>query len=273
MTNEQIKPQEKKETLRSILERFGRVAVAFSAGVDSTFLLKTARDVLSDRVIAVTGRTVSSPEREIQEAVSFCDAHKIRQIIVDIDQLSIPGFADNPPQRCYLCKKELFRAFRDISRESGFDHLIEGTNADDTHDYRPGLRALAELEVRSPLKEAGLTKQDIRVLSREMGLSTWDKPSLACLATRIPYGETITQEKLSAIDRAEQLLQDAGFRQVRVRLHGRLARIETEPALFQRMTEPHLAKEISQRLAELGFDYVTLDLNGYMTGSMNKTII
>ncbi len=263
---------EKKETLLALLGRYERVAVAFSAGVDSTFLLKAAHDALGDRVLAVTGRTVSSPKRELREAQAFCEAENIRHIVIDVDQMTIPGFRDNPPDRCYICKKALFSAFMEVTHSAGFPVLAEGTNADDTHDYRPGLRALDELDVRSPLRDAGLGKQDIRALSREMGLPTWAKPSFACLATRIPYGEAITPQKLTIIDEAEQFLQNNGFMQARVRMHGKIARVEIEPERFPHITEPQLRMQILRHFTELGFDYVTLDLNGYETGSMNKTI-
>lgn len=264
--------REKQERLKTLLRRLERVAVAFSAGVDSTFLLKTAQDVLGDRVLAVTGRTVSTPTREWKEAISFCESHGIRHTVVDVDQMAVPGFADNPPDRCYHCKKALFTAFSHVANQMGFPVLIEGTNADDSADDRPGMRALQELNIRSPLREAGLVKQDIRILSREMGLPTWEKPSLACLATRIPFGETITPQKLDVIDKAEQFLLDNGFRQIRVRTHGKLARIETEPSYFARITEPDLSKTICREFTALGFDYVTLDLGGFRSGSMNKTI-
>lgn len=261
---------EKKEKLERLLRRYGRVAVAYSAGVDSTFLLKTAFDLLGDNVIALTGRTVSSAKREVREAADFCEKLGVRHVFVDVDQMAVPGFADNPPDRCYHCKKALFTSFLETAKQAGFDCLTEGTNADDTHDYRPGIRALRELDVRSPLLEVGLTKQDIRELSYAAGLATWDKPSFACLATRIPCGEAITPEKLAVIDDAEQFLTDKGFRQFRVRMHGKLARIEVDPADFVRITEPKCAREIRQKLLELGFSFVTLDLGGYMMGSTNR---
>jgi uncharacterized protein len=264
---------EKEKKLHELLRGYGRVAVAFSAGVDSTFLLKTAHDLLGDGVLALTARAVSCAEREIREAAAFCESLGVRHAFVDVDQMAVPLFADNPPDRCYHCKKALFAAILDAAKQAGFDCLAEGTNADDTHDYRPGLRALREMRVHSPLVEAGLGKQEIRRLSRDAGLPTWDKPSFACLATRIPYGEPITPEKLARIDKAEQFLQDHGFGQFRVRAHGTLARIEVEPAEFPRITDPLLAQTIRTRLLELGFDFVTLDLGGYASGSMNRTIV
>ena len=264
--------EEKMNNLIAYLRDLGHVAVAFSAGVDSSFLLKTAQEALGSQVIAITGRFASSPKREDQEAVSLCHAWGIEQMVVDIDQISIPGFADNPPDRCYLCKKALFTSFLAIARERGFLHLAEGSNADDVSDYRPGLRAIAELGVKSPLKDVGLTKQEIRYLSEKMGLPTWNKPALACLATRLPYGERITQEKLNAIDEAEQMLVDCGFSHVRVRMHGDLARIEVSPSQFVKILDPNVLQPVRQKLYALGFLYVTLDLDGYKTGSMNKTL-
>ena len=264
--------QEKRAALLSSLRRLGRAAVAFSAGVDSTFLLAMAKEALGENVLAVTGRLVSFPEREGGEAEEFCRERGIEHVVVEIDQLAIEGFAENPPERCYLCKRALFTQFLAAARERGFPIVAEGTNADDTNDYRPGLRAIAELGVRSPLREAGLAKEEIRALSREMGLPTWDKPSLACLATRFPYGETITAEKIASVDEAEQLLRARGFSQVRVRAHGNLARIEVGREQVPRLAGAEMAEEISRLLHARGFLYVAADLDGYCTGSMNKTI-
>ena len=263
---------EKKQHLENYLREFGSVAVAFSSGVDSTFLLKVAHDVLGDKTIAVTARSCSFPSRELNEAKAFCQAEGIEQIIVETDELSIEGFRQNPKNRCYLCKRELFARFRDIARERGFACVAEGSNMDDNGDYRPGLIAVAELGIKSPLREAKLTKEDIRALSRELGLSTWDKPSFACLASRFVYGEAITEEKLSMVDRAEQRLLDLGFRQVRVRIHGNIARIEIDRGRFERIIMPEIAGQLDQYFRELGFLYVTLDLGGYQMGSMNKVL-
>ena len=263
---------EKRGKLISYLRGLGRAAVAFSAGVDSTFLLGMAKEVLGENVIAVTGKSVSFPEREQTEAADFCRKLGVEQVIVTVDQMSIPGFADNPPDRCYLCKKELFSAFLAAAREKGFEHVLEGSNVDDLGDYRPGLRAIKELGVKSPLKEAGLTKAEIRILSREMGLPTWSKPSFACLATRIPYHEEITPKKLGMIEKGEQKLFSLGFDQVRVRLHGTIARIEIERDQFGKLLEPDVSEELNAYFHSLGFQYVTLDLGGYQMGSMNKSL-
>ncbi len=261
---------EKWDALIACLRKMERAAVAFSAGVDSTFLLKAAHVALGKNVTAITGRSVSFPERECREAAAFCREIGVEHVIVEVDQMAIPGFRDNPPDRCYLCKKELFSAFLTAARERGIGIVAEGSNADDVGDYRPGLRAIAELGIQSPLKDVGLTKDEIRALSRELGLPTWDKPSMACLATRFPYGERITPEKLAAVDAAEQFLRDGGFRQVRVRAHGDIARIEIDRGQFGMLTER--SAEIERTRRALGFSYVALDLGGYRTGSMNETL-
>ncbi len=263
---------EKKKHLEDYLRSLGSVAVAFSSGVDSTFLLKTAHDVLGSRALAVTARSCSFPARELNEAKAFCESEGIEQIIVDSEELDIEGFRQNPKNRCYLCKHELFSKIRAIAAERGIACIAEGSNVDDEGDYRPGLIAVAELEVKSPLREAGLTKAEIRELSKELGLSTWNKQSFACLSSRFVYGETISEEKLSMVDRAEQRLLDLGFHQVRVRVHGDLARIEIDRAEFAKMSASDTVDQIARYLHELGFLYVTLDLDGYKTGSMNRTL-
>ena len=285
--------QEKKEKLTARLKELGRVAVAYSSGVDSTFLLAAAHETLGENVTAVIGKTASFPEREYRDAVAFCEKLGVRYSVVEPDQMAVEGFRENPPERCYLCKRALFSAFLEAAQKVP---LADGTNADDSKDYRPGMRALRELGIVSPLREAGLTKADIRELSREMGLPTWNKPSFACLATRIPCGEEITEEKLRMIEKAEECLFDLGFTQVRVRHHGDIARIEIDPAEMGRFlgrdtgkkaeisgstappdgaaaVEGHCVREIvTRRLKEIGFRYVTVDLGGYQTGSTNRTI-
>lgn len=263
---------QKKQALEVYLRSLGSVAVAFSSGVDSTFLLKVAHDLLGEKAIAVTARSCSFPKREQEEAAAFCAAEGIRQIVVDSEELSIEGFRQNPVNRCYLCKHELFTKIREIASANGIAYVAEGSNLDDNGDYRPGLQAVAELGIKSPLREAQLTKAEIRQLSKELGLPTWDKPSFACLASRFVYGETISEEKLSMVDRAEQRLLDMGFRQVRVRVHDSLARIEIQPSEFPKMLEGDTAAELDRYLREMGFAYVSLDLGGYRTGSMNRTL-
>ena len=261
---------DKHRKLKEYLSELGSVAVAFSSGVDSTFLLRTAHEVLGDNVIAVTARSCSFPGRELKEAEEFCISEGIRHIIIESEELAIEGFKQNPRNRCYLCKKELFSKMIQAAKEEGIKFVAEGSNLDDNGDYRPGLKAIAELGIKSPLREAGLTKDDIRALSKEMGLKTWDKPSFACLASRFVYGETITEEKLAMVDKAEQLLLDLGFRQVRVRIHGDIARIEILPAEFSKLMEDAVRDKVNSTLKNLGFSYVAMDLEGYRSGSMNE---
>ncbi len=262
----------KLERLKTNLKELGSVAVAFSSGVDSTFLLKTAHDLLGERAVAVTARSGFFPKRELQEAQDFCAREGITQITVELDALQIEGVAQNPPDRCYRCKRALLKKIIEAARERGIAFVAEGSNLDDEGDYRPGMRAVAELGILSPLRAAGLSKKDIRALSKKMGLPTWDKPSFACLASRFVYGETITEEALSRVEQAEQLFLDRGFRQVRVRVHGNLARVEIPEEEFEKLAEGETRAELADRLKKLGFSYAALDLEGYRTGSMNETL-
>lgn len=263
---------EKYRKLQENLLELGSVAIAFSSGVDSTFLLKVAHDVLGDRVIAVTASSCSFPKRELEEAESFCADNGIRHVICKSEELDIEGFRQNPVNRCYLCKQELFGKIWGIAKEYGLAAVAEGSNMDDNGDYRPGLIAVKELHVKSPLRDVQLTKAEIRELSRKLGLPTWNKQSFACLSSRFVYGETIDEKKLAMVDKAEQLLLDLGFHQVRVRLHGTMARIEVLPEELSRVILAPVREEITAKLKEYGFTYVTLDMEGYRTGSMNETL-
>jgi uncharacterized protein len=263
---------EKYQALQDNLRSMGSVAVAFSSGVDSTFLLKVAHDVLGDKAIAVTASSCSFPERERQEAISFCKANNITHIVCKSEELDIEGFRHNPKNRCYLCKHELFEKIWEIAKEYQIEHVVEGSNMDDNGDYRPGLIAVKELNVDSPLRAAELRKAEIRELSQRLGLQTWDKQSFACLSSRFPYGETISEEKLGMVDKAEQLLLDLGFHQLRVRIHGTIARIELMPEEFPKIMDEQVRKTVYSKLKAYGFSYVTLDLLGYRTGSMNETL-
>lgn len=269
--------QDKYKKLQDYLRDLGSVAVAFSSGVDSTFLLAAAVDTLGkENVMAVTASSCSFPERELKEAQAFCKERGIRHVIAASEELDIDGFRHNPKNRCYLCKHELFEKILAIAGENHLAAVVEGSNMDDNGDYRPGLLAVAELGIKSPLRAAELDKEDIRALSKQMGLPTWDKQSFACLSSRFVYGETINEERLGMVDKAEQLLLDMGFHQVRVRIHGEgqetMARIEVLPQEIALLVEDAKREKIYSYFKEIGFAYVTLDLGGYHMGSMNVGI-
>ena len=263
---------DKLQQLRAIIEELGSALVAFSGGVDSSLLLKVCQDVLGERCLAVTVKSELYPAFQIDEARRLAAQIGAELLVVETRELEIAHFRENPPDRCYYCKQELFGRLRQLADERGLKHLVDGTNADDEADFRPGNRASAELGVRSPLKEARLTKADIRSYSRELGLPTWDKPSFACLASRFPYGTEITPERLRMVAQAEQALREMGFGQLRVRHHDTIARIELTPDGLDRAARPETRRAIVERLRAIGYKYVTLDLQGYRTGSMNEVL-
>ena len=262
----------KLDLLRESLGVFDGLAVAFSGGVDSSLLLKVASDVLGDKLIAVTGRSPSVPQRELEGAASFCKQFGIRHVMVDTHEFELEGFAQNPPDRCYRCKRELLTAIRDAACSYGISVVAEGSNLDDQGDYRPGSRAVEELDTISPLRDAGFTKDDVRMLARYLGLPNWDKPAFACLNTRFAYGERITLDKLAMVDDAEAFLNELDFTNVRVRFHDGIARIEVPPCDIERLAAPEVREMVAKKLKSLGFLYVSVDLEGYRIGSMNDTL-
>ncbi|HLP07154.1 MAG TPA: ATP-dependent sacrificial sulfur transferase LarE [Opitutaceae bacterium] len=262
---------EKYQRLLAILASHGRVAVAFSGGVDSSFLCRAARDAVGDDALAITVTGPMMPSDDLATAREVAALTGIRHVFIDDPELDEP-VAANPVNRCYHCKKIEFARIAEVAQQHGIATVLDGSNLDDESDYRPGLTALAELKVVSPLRAAGLRKADIRELSRELGLPTWDKPAAACLGSRVPYGERITLEKLRAIDRAEQTLRAHGFRQCRVRHHGDIARIEVAPAERSRFFDAELLDAVSREIKAAGFRYVCLELEGYQMGSLNRAL-
>lgn len=264
--------QEKFQLLKDNIKIRGSAAIAFSGGVDSTFLVRVAHEVLGDKLVAVTATSSTYPERELKEAINYAKDLGVKHIIISSEELDIEGFASNPKNRCYFCKKELFTKIKEVAKENNIKYVFDGSNLDDTGDFRPGMQAASELEVISPLMDAKLTKADIRELSKELDLPTWNKPSFACLSSRFPYGMKITIPKLKMVEEAEQFLLDLGIRQVRVRHHGEIARIEVSPEERVQFFNIEVMDKIGEKFKKLGFTYVTLDVLGYRTGSMNEVL-
>lgn len=263
---------QKKRDLDERIKKFQSLGVAFSGGVDSTFLLMSAKKILGDNVLAILVKTPMLPEREEKEAISFLKKEKIRFSVITPDILSVDEFAMNDKERCYHCKKVLFSEIRNEAAKFDLKVIAHGVNTDDFQDYRPGLKAADELGFIKPLADSGFSKEDIRRASREMELETADKPAMACLASRIPYGTTITENKLLQVERAEDYLKDLGFAGCRVRYHGDVARVEIAVNDFHKIIDDDLRLKIVKQFHDIGFSYVSLDLSGYSQGSMNKTI-
>ena len=264
----------KYEELKKYLVSLHSVLIAYSGGVDSTFLLKASLDAFGNKkkVLAVTARSSTYPEREFKEAVLYINELGGCHKVIESEELNIKGYSENPVDRCYHCKKELYGRLKKIAEEEGYENIIDGANADDVLDYRPGMKASLEMGIISPLKELNFTKDEIRELSRKLNLKTSEKPSFACLASRIPYGTKITKEILNKIEKSEEYLMSLGFKNVRVRFHNDLARIEVDPSERKKFFNEHIMDEVNDELKKIGFNYVSLDLRGYRTGSMNEIL-
>ena len=269
-TSQEASLHTKQSALIRALQSYESLAVAFSGGVDSALLLDVAHEVLGCNALALTAQSPSIPVREITRAREFCEQKGIRHVVVETHEFDIPGFDHNPPDRCYLCKREILGRLLEAAARAGVTALAEGSNLDDDSDYRPGARAVAELRVASPLREAGFTKQDVRDLARQRGLAVWNKPALACLNTRFAYGELITPARLALVDEAEEMVRAMGVEHVRVRMEGNSARIEVSPEDIPRLTDPAIHSQMIASLTQLGFAGVSLDPQGYRRGSMNK---
>lgn len=260
------------DDLRSVLRGMKRVLLAYSGGVDSTFLLKILKEEIDQDVLAITACSETYPVSEIKEAETIAEDIGAAHILINTDELSNPRFSSNPENRCYFCKKELFERLKEIADISGIEWIIDGSNLDDDSDHRPGRIAAEELGVRSPLKEVGLTKDEIRKASKAKKLPTWNKPAYACLASRFPYGTELTKENLSRIETAEQAMKKLGFNQIRIRHHQDIVRIEINQDDISRFLDTGIRSKIIDELRGLGYPYITLDLDGYRSGSMNETL-
>ena len=263
---------EKFKKLKSILKSMGEVVIAFSGGVDSTFLLKVAKDVLGDRVLGILADSPTYPSREYKEAMKIASQIGVEIKVIHTKETDDIKFRENPVNRCYFCKTELFTKIKDIAKKENFKNIVDGSNADDLGDYRPGMKALEEKNIRSPLKEAGLSKSEIRQLSKMLNLPTWDKPALACLSSRFPYGEKIDLKKLNMIDEVENYLHDEGFENVRARHYDKTLRIEVSQNEIDKFFDFKTRERVVKRVKEIGYTYVTLDLEGYRQGSMNEVL-
>ena len=264
--------EDKCSRLKEIIRGMDRVIVGYSGGVDSAFLLKMAVDTLGKNVIAVLSNSATYPTREFESAVKFAESLGVEFMIINTYETDDLKFRENPPDRCYFCKTELYSKLQEIATEKGISYVLDGSNLDDTGDFRPGMKAVKEQKIFSPLVDAQFTKDDIRSMSRELGLPTWDKPALPCLSSRFPYGIGIDREKLSMVDRAENFLTACGFRNVRVRHHEHTAKIEVPEEDIERLLGNNLRKEVVRKLKELGYKYVTVDLQGFRSGSMNEVL-
>ncbi|MCR4675565.1 MAG: ATP-dependent sacrificial sulfur transferase LarE [Lachnospiraceae bacterium] len=264
--------EDKHRKLKEYILSLGSVAVAYSAGVDSTFLLKTAHEVLGEHCVAFTAVSSLFAKEELEEAVEFCKKEGIKHYCISLDLLKEECFHTNPSNRCYYCKHKIFGAMMEKAKEEGIGFILEGSNLDDLGDYRPGRRAIEELEIKSPMLEVSLTKKDIRELSKKLGLPTATKQSAACLASRIPYGQEITKEKLVLIEQGERVLKNLGFTYYRVRLHGNLARIEVKACDIERLAKKEIREKVTTEFRKIGFSYVSLDLEGYRMGSLNEVL-
>ncbi|MGO9450065.1 MAG: ATP-dependent sacrificial sulfur transferase LarE [Candidatus Binataceae bacterium] len=263
----------KLDKLRAIFAPMSSVIVAFSGGVDSTFALKVAHDTIGDRVTALTTTSPTMPDEDHETAVRMAAEIGARHLVIDSNELEIPGYAANPINRCYLCKSNLFEMCEAKAAELGIAAIVDGLNLDDLHDYRPGMKAASERRVRHPLVEAELTKAEIRELSRSMGLDTWDRPASPCLSSRFPYGTEITPEGLRKVAEGEKVLHALGFRVARVRYHGEVARIEVERSEMARVFEPEVRDLVDRELKRIGFRFVTIDSKGFRSGSLNEGIV